>query len=66
MGQEPLWVHGGGQEQDRCSPHLLGVHSRGAEARFTLNKYIISPMNVTKEKVLDSPAQENQSKSAYR
>lgn len=36
MGQEPLWVWRHGHEQDRWA------HTRGAETRYTFNKYIIS------------------------
>lgn len=45
---------------------ILRVHSRGTEARYTLNEYIISTMNVTKEKVLDILAQVSQSKLVHR
>lgn len=31
---------------------VLRAYSRGTEARYTLNEYIISTMSVTKEKVL--------------
>jgi len=41
-------------------------HIVGVQRQDTLNKYIISTMNVTEEKVLDIPAQANQSKSVYR
>ena len=45
---------------------VLRAHSRGTEARYTLNKYIISTMNVTKEKVLDILVQVSQSELVHR
>lgn len=50
----------------RMQSCLLGANSRGTEARYTLNKYVIRTMNVTMEKVLDILAQVNWSKSVCR